>query len=1285
MVCTQRRYFTARFVAFLTAVSLLVSAFPASFFVAAAATPIPFTDSAQIDIFTSLNTGGDDLTTYENLVLSFDYDAEALDNGDSFTYGWVAGGVTTTEDTINGADEGVVGDESDSVSINLPVSAQTADFAFFAEVSANTGAPNDFVDLTNILLVGDEIPPACAPQVEDGLVSGPVQNTDTGEYFTTIQNAHDDCDTENGHTITVAAGTYTDDVSVTKELTFEGGTTAVVQAATVIRAGNVTFNEFTFDGGGNDPVLVRIPGTSNDVENITLTNNVFENMDITTNNDSAALTIESSSGTRVEGNTFRNLSTANGSFNRTMQGILIGDTGQSDAIDDVLIKDNTFDTISGGRGAYGMIVNRETTNLQVIGNTISNVVGNADSTGSGWASGIGLDADTPDAVVRNNTISAVTSLVNNFAGSFGIIGQTPTVAETILVELNDFLTPNAAENRTSGNVDFTRNWWGSPEGPKYVDLNTASNTNLLPAGGSVTQSVVGGSIAIDPWLCGPFASNPDESVAGTCVPADENKPTVSIVLPEDEDTLGPDFTVSGIAADAEGPITRVDFTVNEITALDGTFVAPFSSGTAQGTSTWEFAVVGATTGFYRVKVQAFDAAGNHKFDHHDIFVDAAKPMITMLEPNDGAILPKGTSTANGTAADAQGDIVEVRYVVKEITGIDGTVISTIERGIAQGTSTWSFVTPDLPVGTYRLIAQAFDEDGNRRGVQHDVTVVEPPEASLTILTPAADEVVYGTYDFTAEYLDDDETEDVIQWAIRAGTCAAGTNTVAGNVDGFTDSSTFVDGLFSTTLDTGLWSNGEYCFVVNPKEQSGEANLRATQYFTVMNNHTCEAGVNLVANPSFELDVVTAKRKWDLFDSITGWVVEKLGGGIAKAELQAGVFGWDSADGAQHAELGSNQQTQWSQTILTKPGEEYTLAWEYSPRPKTSKPESRMVVRVDGEKVARNNKKGKPDVSWKTHTYTFVATSSSVTISFEDTGTNNGKGPLLDNVSVVCNPPEPEMYVIEGYKWNDTDADGFWGDDELGIGGWTIYLSEGEVAQSTTTDSTGKYRFEVPAGYYEVYEEMRTGWIQTAPPSSFTFLTAVTEATTTESTYGSCTYMFGEDGYFLQDKRLGGLYNPEVCNFGNHFIEDDTGTTTSTTTDDGANSGSGNAGTRFSFSSDGPTPQVLGAATDAGFCPYLTDFMRLGQTNNIWEVTKLQLFLSMVFGADLAVTGIFDQPTDAAVRSFQAAYSDEVLVPWFNAGLAPNLDPTGYVYLTTQWKINDIVCPGYSAFPDLTTG
>jgi uncharacterized protein YegL len=93
--------------------------------------------------------------------------------------------------------------------------------------------------------------------------------------------------------------------------------------------------------------------------------------------------------------------------------------------------------------------------------------------------------------------------------------------------------------------------------------------------------------------------------------------------------------------------------------------------------------------------------------------------------------------------------------------------------------------------------------------------------------------------------------------------------------------------------------------------------------------------------------------------------------------------------------------------------------------------------------------------------------------------------------------------------------------------------------------------------------------------------------------------------------------------------------------------------------------VLGEVAE---CYYLREYMRLGYNNNPVEVTKLQLFLRDFEGfKDLQVTGFFDITTDRAVRIFQDRYKADVLDTW---NLPSN---TGYVYYTTQKKVNEIYC------------
>src|SRR5690606_39047440 len=53
-------------------------------------------------------------------------------------------------------------------------------------------------------------------------LAGPVHNTNTGLNYCTIQSAINDALTVNGHTITIDAGTYAENVVVNKSLTITG-------------------------------------------------------------------------------------------------------------------------------------------------------------------------------------------------------------------------------------------------------------------------------------------------------------------------------------------------------------------------------------------------------------------------------------------------------------------------------------------------------------------------------------------------------------------------------------------------------------------------------------------------------------------------------------------------------------------------------------------------------------------------------------------------------------------------------------------------------------------------------------------------------------------------------------------------------------------------------------------------------------------------------------------------------------------------------------------------------
>jgi hypothetical protein len=78
-----------------------------------------------------------------------------------------------------------------------------------------------------------------------------------------------------------------------------------------------------------------------------------------------------------------------------------------------------------------------------------------------------------------------------------------------------------------------------------------------------------------------------------------------------------------------------------------------------------------------------------------------------------------------------------------------------------------------------------------------------------ITNPDEGAVVKGKINLTAEYYDgDDENDDIIQWAVRAGTCDAGVNTVFGNVDGFDDEYTWDGSMFSSEFNANNFDDAK---------------------------------------------------------------------------------------------------------------------------------------------------------------------------------------------------------------------------------------------------------------------------------------------------------------------------------------------------------------------------------------------------------------------------------------------------------------------------------------------
>jgi hypothetical protein len=170
-------------------------------------------------------------------------------------------------------------------------------------------------------------------------------------------------------------------------------------------------------------------------------------------------------------------------------------------------------------------------------------------------------------------------------------------------------------------------------------------------------------------------------------------------------------------------------------------------------------------------------------------------------------------------------------------------------------------THTITANEYVEVRMVFGAETDERFDWTRFDVLYPRTAEIT--SPTSGQDVYGTVNFAA-YLDDDDV-DSIQWAVRQGTCAAGTNTVFGNVDGHSDTAVINTGdlanqTFSFSGDMSSLPLGMYCFIYNPVEDSGEANIRKTVEFNLVEapidpptdmNQCKKGGWEAFNNPTFK--------------------------------------------------------------------------------------------------------------------------------------------------------------------------------------------------------------------------------------------------------------------------------------------------------------------------------------------------------------------------------------------------------------------------------------------------
>lgn len=229
------------------------------------------------------------------------------------------------------------------------------------------------------------------------------------------------------------------------------------------------------------------------------------------------------------------------------------------------------------------------------------------------------------------------------------------------------------------------------------------------------------------------------------------------------------------------------------------------------------------------------------------------------------------------------------------------------------------------------------------------------------------------------------------------------------------------------------------------------------------------------------------------------------------------------------------------------------------------------------------------------------------------------------------------------------------------GGGTAVVSDfslsatlsGEGLSESVGLSSGVQTELTTAGTWKVSEQQKDGYVGTFSGDC--------------AADGSVTLASGES----KNCTLTNTYTPDGGN------NNPGGGSSSTTSGSGSGSSGGSSGGGGGTATTTPSGLVLGAAaTSITACDqYLTAFIRTGKENDVEQVKRLQAVLAEFEKAEgVEITGVYDAATLAAVHAFQTKYASEILTPW---GIK---ESTGFVYLTTRKKVNEIYCQGTKLFP-----
>src|ERR1043166_160076 len=276
------------------------------------------------------------------------------------------------------------------------------------------------------------------------------------------------------------------------ESTLSGANPIGANPVIIVDAADMRIDGFTIKNaiitGAAIGVVVKVNGN-----NATITNNIFDgitSLDPGGNGTAQAVYLETGpDNVTIAENEIGNIHSI-----RSAKGVLIGFNGGADARPKAVISNNSIhDITSDARGAYGVSVANVggggTSGLQITNNLLNMLAsgvgcGNsvpATSSPCGWVHAIGLEGDTPGALLTGNSIGGISVTTPDAICVW--FEANPSYA-TAAVQGNNFNDGSTvvgvavqASIPDSGSVDAACNYWGAPDGPGPVGSGSGAKVS----------------------------------------------------------------------------------------------------------------------------------------------------------------------------------------------------------------------------------------------------------------------------------------------------------------------------------------------------------------------------------------------------------------------------------------------------------------------------------------------------------------------------------------------------------------------------------------------------------------------------------------------------------------------------------------------------------------------------------------------------------------------------------------------------------------------------------------